>query len=108
MSAQEDRPLFSFGVIADAQYTDMPDGDTEGRCQRFGEVPGKLRAALAELRAQHAATPLSCVLHLGDIINGGSISDGVAAMLLQLVRTAPPHLASAPAHAPMRAPAHPP
>ena len=69
-SAGQDRPLFSFGVFADAQYADIPDGDTEGRQQRFREVPGKLREALAALRATHGETPLACVLHLGDIING--------------------------------------
>ncbi|GAB4817700.1 hypothetical protein N2152v2_004746 [Parachlorella kessleri] len=60
--------LFSFGVIADAQYADLDIGDTEGRQQRFREVPGKLRSALAELKALQP--PLSFVMHLGDIING--------------------------------------
>jgi hypothetical protein len=65
---QEEQPLFSFGVIADAQYADLPDGDTEGRCQRFREVPAKLAAALAAL-ASHRP-PLALVLHMGDIVNG--------------------------------------
>lgn len=60
--------LFSFGLIADAQYADLPDGNCEGRVQRFREVPAKLRAALASLRAHQP--PLQCVLHLGDIVNG--------------------------------------
>ena len=43
-------------------------GDTEGRQQRYREVPGKLREALADLRGREPA--LECVVHLGDIING--------------------------------------
>ena len=33
MAANEEAPLFAFGVIADAQYADLPDGDTEDRQQ---------------------------------------------------------------------------
>ncbi len=43
-----DAPLFSFGLLADAQYADMPDGNTEGRRQAYREVPDKLQAALAD------------------------------------------------------------
>ena len=65
---QEEQPLFSFGVVADAQYAELPDGDTEGRCQRFRAVPAKLAAALAALAARRP--PLELVLHMGDIVNG--------------------------------------
>lgn len=68
--AAEQRPLFSFGCIADAQYADLEDGDTEGRSQLYRQVPGKLRAALAELRAARPRVQL--VLHLGDIVNGNA------------------------------------
>lgn len=93
------QPLFSFGVVADAQYADLPDGSTEGRQQRYREVPGKLQGeerreerrqarafvapaftpcpgpsappAAAALAALRAhQPPLAFVLHLGDIVNG--------------------------------------
>lgn len=85
-----DPPLFSFGLLADAQYADLPDGDTEGRRQAYREVPHKLRAALADLCGHGCASPaaagggetsgrggsgsgqqrLQFVMHLGDIVNG--------------------------------------
>lgn len=46
-----DEPLFSFGLLADAQYADLPHGNTEGRQQAYREVPSKLRASLAALRS---------------------------------------------------------
>lgn len=66
--AAADPPLLCFGLIADAQYANLPDGDTEGRCQRFREVPDKLRGALAALAAVRPAF----VLNLGDIVNGNA------------------------------------
>jgi manganese-dependent ADP-ribose/CDP-alcohol diphosphatase len=68
MSPSSSQPLFAFGCIADAQYADLPDGNTEGRIQRYCEVPEKLAAALTALRQRHP--PLAFVLHLGDIVNG--------------------------------------
>ncbi len=44
------------------------NGDCEGRCQRFREVPAKLAAALEALAARNPAS----VIHLGDIVNGGA------------------------------------
>lgn len=38
-------------------------GDTEGRQQRYREVPAKLRSALAELKAHQP--PLAFVTHMG-------------------------------------------
>ena len=70
-------PLFSFGVIADAQYADLPDGDTEGRQQLYRQVPQKLGAALAALRAHHTPKKLECVVHLGDIVNGNPGGQGL-------------------------------
>lgn len=61
---------------------DLDIGDTEGRQQRFREVPAKLRAALAALRA--ADPPLAGVLTLGDIINGG-VSDHETHAEFQLI-----------------------
>lgn len=66
----------SLGVIADAQYADLPDGNTEGRTQRYREVPDKLRNALAALRAHEPL--LAAVLHLGDTINGNELAGQAA------------------------------
>eukprot|EP00884_Botryococcus_braunii_P006006 jgi/Botrbrau1/15406/Bobra.43_2s0032.1 len=68
MEASGGQPLFSFGLVADIQYSDMDDTFVEGRRQRFREVPDKLSAAVAEWRS--LAKELSFVLTLGDIING--------------------------------------
>ncbi len=45
--ATTEAPLFAFGVIADAQYADLPHGDTEGRQQ----------ASAAGCQAPEAASP---------------------------------------------------
>ena len=47
------------------------DGNTESRCQRYREAPGKLRSALRDLCSKR----VSLIIHLGDIINGGSTVD---------------------------------
>ncbi|KAK9838820.1 hypothetical protein WJX74_003943 [Apatococcus lobatus] len=56
------------GLLADIQYADQEDTFTEGRCQRYREAPGKLQQAVKAFVAQEPQ--LSCVLTLGDIING--------------------------------------
>lgn len=56
----------SFGVIADPQYADKDDGNTEGRVQRYRGVPTKLKSALSYL----ASDNLNCILFLGDFIDG--------------------------------------
>ena len=63
-------PLFSVGVVADAQFADMADTHVEGRTQRFREVPAKLEAAVAEFAGLAGAGKLAAVLTLGDITNG--------------------------------------
>ena len=68
-------PLFSIGVIADAQYASRDDGDTEGRVQRFREVPAKLEEACVAFAAAARSgagggPPLAAVLHLGDLVQG--------------------------------------
>lgn len=77
------RPLFSFGCIADVQYADKADTHVEGRTQRFREVPCKLAACLDDYRSQQP--PLSCVLHLGDIIDGNSTPPKTASDLTAML-----------------------
>ncbi len=56
-----ERPLFSIGAIADAQYADAPD---EGQ-RLYRRTPGKLAAAVADFNRQR----LAFVVHLGDFID---------------------------------------
>lgn len=36
-------PIVSFGLVADPQFkSNAPDGNVEGRVQRYSEVPAKL------------------------------------------------------------------
>ena len=57
-----------FGLIADVQYSEMPNGNSEGRIQRYREAAYKLAAAVAAFREQSPAVEF--VLSLGDLING--------------------------------------
>jgi predicted phosphodiesterase len=61
MSAQTQKPLFSFGVIADVQYTDADPAGT--RYYRLST--GKLREALTDLKSDS----VSFVINLGDLID---------------------------------------
>ena len=62
--------MLRFGLLADVQYSDMPNGNTEGRVQRFTEAPEKLREAVEDFCRQQP--PLEFVLSLGDLINGNN------------------------------------
>lgn len=63
-----ERPLFSFGVITDVQYADIPDGKS------FAGVPRYYRHSLEVLkravRSWNAAGDLSFGVHFGDIVDG--------------------------------------
>lgn len=61
LSAQAEKPLFSFGVIADVQYCDC---DTKGS-RYYRLSPSKLDSCVSELSKED----LSFVVHLGDIID---------------------------------------
>jgi predicted phosphodiesterase len=61
MSAQSQKPLFSFGVIADVQYADADAAGT--RFYRSSAV--KLREALTDLKSDS----VSFVINLGDLID---------------------------------------
>jgi manganese-dependent ADP-ribose/CDP-alcohol diphosphatase len=56
-----ERPLFSIGAIADAQYAAEPDAPP----RLYHTAPGKLRAAVADFDRQK----LAFVVHLGDFID---------------------------------------
>ncbi len=61
MSAQSQKPLFSFGVIADVQYADAEAAGT----RFYRSSAGKLREALADLKSDS----VSFVINLGDLID---------------------------------------
>jgi manganese-dependent ADP-ribose/CDP-alcohol diphosphatase len=61
-------PLFSFGVIADIQYADKPLVNGRDRYEKDAII--KLKASLEHWMKCHTSTPLSCVVNLGDIIDG--------------------------------------
>jgi hypothetical protein len=75
-------PLCVVGLIADVQHADKDAVVFDGRPQRYRESLGKLGRALTEFAAaangscveadRPAALPLSCVVTLGDIIDGYS------------------------------------
>lgn len=56
-----EKPQFSIGAIADAQYADEPDSGP----RLYHTVPGKLGAAVADFNRQK----LAFVVHLGDFID---------------------------------------
>lgn len=60
--------VFAFGLVADIQYACKVDSHTEGRCQRYGEVPVKLSDAVSSW--QHNEPALKFVLSLGDLVDG--------------------------------------
>lgn len=58
------KPLFSFGVISDCQYADIPD-DNEFTDRRFRLAKNKLAEAITFFNAHD----LAFVVHLGDLID---------------------------------------
>ncbi|NWP89490.1 hypothetical protein GY985_24055, partial [Escherichia coli] len=56
-----ERPAFSIGAIADAQYADAPDNGQ----RMYHTAPGKFAAAVADFNRQR----LAFVVHLGDFID---------------------------------------
>ncbi len=55
--------VIRFGAIADVQYADKPAGET----RHYRQSVAKLQAAAADLNRE----PLSFVVHLGDLVDGG-------------------------------------
>ena len=68
MSPEMVKPKFSFGIITDVQYADIPDGHS------FGGVPRYYRHSLEALGRAigrwDSQGGLAFVVHLGDIIDG--------------------------------------
>jgi len=58
---REEKPAFSIGAIADAQYADAPDNGQ----RMYHTAPDKLAAAVADFNRQK----LAFVVHLGDFID---------------------------------------
>lgn len=63
-----DRAEFAFGLVADIQYACKDNKHSEGRCQRYQEVPFKLSQAVKSWQISHII--LEFVLSLGDLIDG--------------------------------------
>jgi len=86
-------PIFSFGLVADIQAGDKPDGSNDGRVQRYQLATNKLGQAvnawMQELgerrRTRHSMAALDFVLSLGDIVDGrdnhGTTAVDLAAVL---------------------------
>jgi len=63
------KPLFSFGVITDIQYANKPL--VEGRQRYEKDAIVKLRSCVQHWNHYHTnTTPLTCIVNLGDIIDG--------------------------------------
>eukprot|EP00887_Chlorella_sp_A99_P005563 scaffold1.g5563.t1 len=107
MGGDEQAPLFSIGLIADPQYADLEDGDTEGRVQRYREAPAKLRAAVGDMLgtragrgwvADLAGRGLAAAVTLGDLVNGNSAAPERNGEELELIAGILDDLAPAPAY----------
>lgn len=68
VTAQGKQPLFSFGVISDVQYADIPDG------RSFKGVPRYYRHSIHVL--QRAVQKWNSLQHLSFAVNFGDIVDG--------------------------------
>ncbi|KAF5839236.1 Metallo-dependent phosphatase-like protein [Dunaliella salina] len=63
------KPDFSFGIVADIQYADIPDGHSYHGTPRFyRNAKAALRRAVSMLR--EGSIPLSFTIQLGDIVDG--------------------------------------
>ncbi len=60
-----DEPKFSFGIIADSQYADIPDFHGMGSDRRFSASLGKLKEAINFFNTKQ----LAFVVNLGDLID---------------------------------------
>lgn len=60
-----DKPIFSFGIMSDCQYADIPDSDKVGFDRRYRLSKQKLLEAINFFNTQD----LEFVVHLGDLID---------------------------------------
>nr|XP_042138152.1 manganese-dependent ADP-ribose/CDP-alcohol diphosphatase isoform X3 [Peromyscus maniculatus bairdii] len=83
--ADGSEPLFSFGVIADIQYADLEDGFNYQRSRRryYRHSLVHLQGAIEDWNKERR--PPSCVLQLGDIIDGYNAQYKVSEKSLELV-----------------------
>jgi len=58
-------PLFSIGLVADIQAAQKPDGETEGRRQRYSTATGRFSEAVTDWVGRR----VDCVLSLGDTLS---------------------------------------
>lgn len=72
LSSTMSETVFTFAAIADPQYANQEDAYIEGRNQRYREVPGKLRSAVAEINSHGQ---VAFTLTLGDIVDGSLEED---------------------------------
>ncbi|HLA83525.1 MAG TPA: metallophosphoesterase [Thermoguttaceae bacterium] len=66
-SQSVDKPIFSFGLVADVQYGDMPDRPPSP-ARFYRSSLDRLRQCVAELNRH----PLDFTVQLGDVINGNA------------------------------------
>lgn len=91
--AAEDAPLFAFGVIADAQYADLPNGNTEGRQQASVAMLQSLQhdricCGLPPHLPMHSSTR-TALLPLAAAIPGGARQAAAGAASAASTRAAP-------------------
>ncbi|XP_023369763.1 manganese-dependent ADP-ribose/CDP-alcohol diphosphatase isoform X2 [Otolemur garnettii] len=84
-SSESSERLFSFGVIADIQYADLEDGyNFHGNRRRYYRHSlVHLQGAIDDWNTQ--SSTLSCVLQLGDIIDGYNAQHKASETSLELV-----------------------
>lgn len=83
--SESSEPLFSFGVIADIQYADLEDGyNFQGSRRRYYRHSHlHLQGAIEHWSKE--SSPPSCVLQLGDIIDGYNAQHQASEKSLELI-----------------------
>lgn len=82
--AQGKQPLFSFGVITDVQYADIPDGRSFHGVPRF--YRNSIRILQNAIQKWNAHQNLSFALHLGDIVDGRCPKDQSLSAVKKVVK----------------------
>lgn len=85
-SCRPGHPYFTFGVIADIQYADKPDGLSGWKTMRYySQSCRHLQSAIKEWNAEDIRPKF--VLQLGDIIDGFNKTVGTSETSLEMVLT---------------------
>ena len=74
METVSQKPLFTIGVFADAQYADKENGSYGTRNKYFRDAKERLKRCLSEFSEN--ADKLTCVINLGDLYDGYNEDDG--------------------------------